>query len=324
MAKFVVLGAGTWGTTLGMLLSKQGHQGWLWDNNPDWLSLLKRERSHPRLKQPFPELLEIAENLPELLPQAEFLLGVIPCGGVREACQVIAPDYQGQLFISCSKGIEKNTFKLPHQVIQETLGKKAVGRVVALTGPSHAEEVCRDKPTAILLAAESLGIVKKASEFLAGPRFFPHLSSDIIGAELGGALKNVVAIACGISRGIGGGDNTQSALITIGLAEILRLGEILGAKKETLYGLGGLGDLLVTCMSIHSRNNNFGKLLGAGHSTEEAMEKIGMVVEGVYTVKTAAQLAKKYQIKTPLIQGVEALLNGQMDADQMICQLLQA
>ena len=185
---FVILGAGSWGIALGMLLSKKGHSGWLWDGNAEWLNLLSKQRVHPRLKQALPDQLGVATDLTQPMQQAEVILGATTCGDLRAACQVAAPYYQGQLFISCSKGIEKESFKLPHQIVRESLGKQATGKIVVLTGPSHAEEVARDLPTAILLAAESVEVALKAKQFLASPQFFPHISTDITGAELGGAF----------------------------------------------------------------------------------------------------------------------------------------
>ncbi len=322
--QFAVLGAGTWGTTLAMLLGSKGYLGWLWDIDSELLRLLNKQRVHPRLSGKLPESLTVSEDLSYCMGQAEVVLGVTPCGALREACATAAAYYRGQLFISCSKGIEQQTLKLPHQIVRETLGDTSNGRLVSLIGPSHAEEVSRRLPTSVLVAAEELSLANEAREIMQTSEFFVHSSTDMIGVELGGALKNVVAIACGMSDALVGGDNIKAALITVGLGEIMRLGESMGAKTETFFGLAGLGDLVVTCVSNHSRNWSFGHLLGSGLSTQQALEKIGMAVEGLYTVRAAAQLVRLQNIKAPLLLGVAAVLENQLPAKDMLYQTLQA
>ena len=308
MANVGVLGAGSWGTALSVLLSDNGHQVTVWSIDENEVKMLNEKREH-ELKLPgvkLPDDMVITGDLGSTIRGRDFLVLAVPSPFTRSTAKKMSPFVaEGQIIVDVAKGIEESTLMtLSRQIEQEILQAD----VAVLSGPSHAEEVGRRLPTTCVIGART----KKTAEYLQSMFisnvFRVYTSPDILGIELGGSLKNVIALAAGIADGLGYGDNTKAALITRGIAEIARLGVKMGGKIETFTGLTGIGDLIVTCASVHSRNRKAGYLIGQGMSMQEAMDEVKMVVEGVYSAKAAAQLAKKYEVSMPIVDEVNAVL----------------
>lgn len=308
MANIGVIGAGSWGTALALLLDKNGHAVTEWSHRPEEAEELSRTREHksklPGVK--LPETMRFTGDLEEVVTGKEVLIMAVPSTAVRSTAAKIRPYLtKGQIVVDVAKGIEENTLMTLSQQIEEELPD---ADVAVLSGPSHAEEVGRKLPTTCVIGAKT----KKTAEYLQSAFinkvFRVYTSPDILGIELGGSLKNVIALAAGIADGLGYGDNTKAALITRGIAEIARLGVKMGGKIETFTGLTGIGDLIVTCASVHSRNRKAGYLIGQGRSMQEAMDEVQMVVEGVYSAKAAAKLAKKYDVPMPIVEEVNKVL----------------
>ena len=320
--RFCVLAAGTWGVSLAHLLANKGWQGRLWDPASDLVQRVESSRRHPKL----PDIslapnLHFGDDLAWASDGAEMMVCATPAIHFRSACQaLLKTGYQNQPFVICTKGIEAGTQLLMHDIARQVLGKHAA--LAVLSGPSHAEEVIRNMPTVVSVASTNLALAQTVQQWFTNPNFRVFTQADVLGVELGAALKNVIAIACGMSDGLGFGDNAKAGLMTRGLTEIVRLGVQMGAEASTLYGLSGMGDLVVTCMSSHSRNNRFGYLMGQGLSIQAAQQKIGMVVEGLYSVEAAAALAKKHRVKMPITQLLHAIKRGMtvQDAFQALMQ----
>ena len=305
--KTMVLGGGGWGTALALLLLDNGCDVALWAHRPETVAALRRDRESPRLRGvPLPEELEITGNL-EGLEGCGLVVLATPSYAVRETARRIAPLVGPEtVVVSTAKGIERDTDLCLTQVIEEELGSR--GRVVALSGPSHAEEVGRRAPTGCVAASRDQGAAELVQDVFMNARFRVYTNSDVLGVELGGALKNVLALCCGVSDGMGLGDNTKALLMTRGMTEMARLGVALGGKKETFAGLSGMGDLIVTCTSMHSRNRRCGILIGQGKSPEEAMREVGNVVEGYFAALSAHQLAEKAGVEMPVCQSAYRVL----------------
>nr|WP_294492119.1 NAD(P)H-dependent glycerol-3-phosphate dehydrogenase [uncultured Mediterraneibacter sp.] len=308
MANVGVLGAGSWGTALSALLSDNGHQVSIWSIDENEVKMLNEKREH-ELKLPGVKLSDnivITGNLEQAVRGKDFLVLAVPSPFTRGTARNMKPYVsEGQIIVDVAKGIEESTL----MTLSEQIGQELPQADVAvLSGPSHAEEVGRRLPTTCVVGAKS----KKTAEYLQAAFnskvFRVYTSPDILGIELGGSLKNVIALAAGIADGLGYGDNTKAALITRGIAEIARLGVKMGGKIETFSGLTGIGDLIVTCASVHSRNRRAGYLIGQGMSMQEAMDEVRMVVEGVYSAKAAAKLAKKHHVSMPIVDEVNAVL----------------
>lgn len=308
MSKVSVIGAGSWGTALAILLEKNGHEVTLWSHREEEVKELAKSREH-KSKLPgvqIPERIEITGNLESALQAKDVLVFAVPSVAVRSTAKKVAPYVKkGQLIVNVAKGIEETTLMTLTDIIEEEIpGAKGC----VLSGPSHAEEVSRGLPTTCVVGAKD----KETAEFLQNvfmsPAFRVYISPDILGIELGGALKNVIALAAGTADGLGYGDNTKAALITRGITEIARLGIAMGAKADTFYGLSGIGDLIVTCASKHSRNRKAGYLMGQGRSMQQAMDEVNMVVEGVYSAKAGLALSQKYKVEMPIIEQVNKVL----------------
>ena len=308
MSKVSVIGAGSWGTALAILLGKNGHEVTLWSHREEEAKELAKSREH-KSKLPgvqIPERIEITGNLESALQAKDVLVFAVPSVAVRSTAKKVAPYVKkGQLIVNVAKGIEETTLMTLTDIIEEEIpGAKGC----VLSGPSHAEEVSRGLPTTCVVGAKD----KETAEFLQNvfmsPVFRVYISPDILGIELGGALKNVIALAAGTADGLGYGDNTKAALITRGITEIARLGIAMGAKADTFYGLSGIGDLIVTCASKHSRNRKAGYLMGQGRSMQQAMDEVNMVVEGVYSEKAGLALSQKYKVEMPIIEQVNKVL----------------
>lgn len=308
MAKVSVLGAGSWGTALSLLLCKNGHEVTLWSALEDEVRMLCEKREH-EFKLPgvrLPEDMKITADLEDSLQDPDVAVLAVPSPFTRSTAHRMASFVKkGQIIVNVAKGVEEHTLMTLSEIISEEIPQ---ADVCVLSGPSHAEEVGKGLPTTCVVSAEK----RETAEYLQGifmsPVFRVYTTPDILGVELGGALKNVIALAAGTADGLGYGDNTKAALITRGIAEISRLGTKMGARAETFYGLSGIGDLVVTCASVHSRNRKAGYLMGKGYTMQEAMDEVKMVVEGVYSARAAKSLAEKYQVEMPIIEEVNKVL----------------
>lgn len=322
MAKVSVLGAGSWGTALSLLLCKNGHEVTLWSALEDEVRMLCEKREHES-KLPgvrLPEDMKITADLEDSLQDPDVAVLAVPSPFTRSTAHRMAPFVKkGQIIVNVAKGVEEHTLMTLSEIISEEIPQ---ADVCVLSGPSHAEEVGKGLPTTCVVSAEK----RETAEYLQGifmsPVFRVYTTPDILGVELGGALKNVIALAAGTADGLGYGDNTKAALITRGIAEISRLGTKMGARAETFYGLSGIGDLIVTCASVHSRNRKAGYLMGKGYTMQEAMDEVKMVVEGVYSAKAAIALAKKYDIDMPIIEQVNSVLFEDQPAKDAVMELM--
>ncbi len=299
--KITVLGSGGWGTALSLLLLDNGNDVTLWSFAEKEAEALRATRENPMLKGvALPEALKITTSM-DVLADSELVVMATPSFAVRETARKAAPLLrQDAVVVSVAKGIEKDTALCLTQIIEEEL--KGKGRVVALSGPSHAEEVGRRVPTGCVAASTDMAAAELVQDVFMSPRFRVYTNSDVLGVELGAALKNVLALCCGVSDGMGLGDNTKALLMTRGMTEMARLGVALGGRKETFAGLSGMGDLIVTCTSMHSRNRRCGILVGQGKSVEEAMKEVGATVEGYYAALSAHQLAEKAGVEMPICE----------------------
>ena len=318
MAKISVAGAGSWGTALAILLHDNGHEVILWSALKDEVSMLSEKREHesklPGVK--IPEEIAITDDLETTLKDRDLIVLAVPSPFTRSTARSMKNLVRkGQIIVNVAKGIDENTLMTLSEIIEEEIPQ---ANVAVLSGPSHAEEVGRKMPTTCVAGART----KETAEYIQGlfmsPVFRVYTSPDILGIELGGALKNVIALAAGTADGLGCGDNTKAALITRGIAEIKRLGVAMGAHAETLTGLSGIGDLIVTCASVHSRNRKAGYLIGKGYTMQEAMDEVKMVVEGVYSAKAALALSRKYHVEMPIVEEVnQVLFEGKSPKDAL-------
>lgn len=324
MASIGILGAGSWGTALAVLLGNNGHQVTLWSHREQEARRLEQARENES-KLPgvrLPDRVAVTFSLEDTMREKDVLILAVPSSQMRSTCRRIAPlTAHGQILVSVAKGIEDGTFATMTDMIREEI-PGSDGAV--LSGPSHAEEVGRGLPTTCVVGATTEKTAKYLQEIFMSPVFRVYISPDILGIELGGALKNVIALAAGIADGLGYGDNTKAALITRGIAEIARLGLKMGGRLETFSGLTGIGDLIVTCASVHSRNRRAGVLIGQGYTAQEAMREVNMVVEGVYSTRAAVALAKKYQVELPIIEQVsQVLFEGKSPKDAVSTLMLR-
>ena len=308
MAKAGVLGAGSWGTALSVLLCDNGHQVTMWSIDENEVKMLNEKREHetklPGVK--LPDQLIVTGDLDDTEKGNDFLVLAVPSPFTRSTAAKMSPCVtDGQIIVDVAKGIEESTLMTLSQQIRQEIPQ---ADVAVLSGPSHAEEVGRRLPTTCVIGATTRKTAEYLQSMFISKVFRVYTSPDILGIELGGSLKNVIALAAGIADGLGYGDNTKAALITRGIAEIARLGVKMGGKIESFTGLTGIGDLIVTCASVHSRNRKAGYLIGQGRSVQEAMDEVKMVVEGVYSAKAAAKLAEKYQVSMPIVEEVNKVL----------------
>lgn len=325
MTKIAVFGAGTWGIALARLLAVNGRDVTVWSAIPAELKSLSTTRRHPNLPgMELPSAMHYTADIAEACTGRDILLFAVPSPFVRSTAKKAAkyiPD--GQLIVDVAKGIEDKTLMTMSEIIEDELAKaERTARVVALSGPTHAEEVARDMPTLIVAASEDEAAAKAVQKAFTAPSFRVYTNTDRRGTELGGAVKNVIALAVGIALGLGYGDNAKAALITRGNAELTRLGLAMGCKPETFAGLSGMGDLIVTCTSMHSRNLHAGMLLGRGKTAEEAKAEVGQVVEGINALPAACRLAKKYKVEMPIVQSVDAILSGKLEARNALAALM--
>ncbi|MDO4339422.1 MAG: NAD(P)H-dependent glycerol-3-phosphate dehydrogenase [Eubacteriales bacterium] len=322
MAKISVLGAGSWGTALSLLLYNNGHEVTLWSVLPEEVEMLREKREHtsklPGVK--LPESMEITTDLEVCLKDPDVAVLAVPSPYTRSTAHKMAPFVrEGQKIVNVAKGVEEVTLMTLSEIIEQEIPQADVN---VLSGPSHAEEVGRGLPTTCVVSGKKRSTAEYLQGIFMSPVFRVYTTPDILGVELGGALKNVIALAAGTADGLGYGDNTKAALITRGIAEIARLGVEMGARAETFYGLSGIGDLIVTCASVHSRNRKAGFLMGKGYTMEEAMDEVKMVVEGVYSAKAAKGLSEKYGVEMPIINEVNKVLFEGKEAAEAVIDLM--
>ena len=319
--KITVLGSGGWGTALALLLLDNGNDVTLWSFMEEECRVLREKRENPMLKGvPLPEALHLTSSM-DALGESELVVMATPSFAVRATARRAAPLLrQDAVVVSVAKGIEKDTALCLTQVIGEELGGKC--RVVALSGPSHAEEVGRRVPTGCVAASRDMAAAELVQEVFMSPRFRVYTNSDVLGVELGAALKNVLALCCGVSDGMGLGDNTKALLMTRGMTEMARLGVALGGRKETFAGLSGMGDLIVTCTSMHSRNRRCGILIGQGKDVQAAMAEVGATVEGYYAALSAHQLSTKAGVEMPICQRAYRVLYEGQPVQEVVNQLM--
>ncbi|MCX7726692.1 MAG: NAD(P)-dependent glycerol-3-phosphate dehydrogenase [Chitinispirillaceae bacterium] len=311
--KIGILGAGSWAIALGVMLNKyRNHTVRLWEFNPTDAEMLRKKREHP-IKLPgisIPLSIEIDNNIKDTVEDAEYVICAVPAQTTRATLKHLVKKCGTEIikkikiWVIVSKGIETGTLKLMSDVLLEELPEVNSGDVVVISGPSHAEEVSRDIPTTVVAASENLEKAKEIQKEFSTETFRIYTNSDIRGVELAGSVKNVIALAAGICDGMGFGDNTKGALLTRGIAEMMRLGKKMGALESTFAGLAGIGDLITTCISRHSRNRKMGELIASGLSLEEALKRMTMVAEGVETTRAVYDLAKKYNIEMPITTEV--------------------
>lgn len=322
MAKVGILGAGSWGTALSLLLYNNGHDVTVWSIDKKEVEMLQTEREH-KSKLPgvsLPEEIQFTNDLEEGMKDKGFLVLAVPSVFTRATARSMKPYIKpGQIIVNVAKGIEETTLMTLSEQIEEELPE---ADVAVLSGPSHAEEVGRGLPTTCVVGATTEKTAEYLQEAFMNEVFRVYISPDILGIELGGSLKNVIALAAGIADGLGYGDNTKAALITRGIAEITRLGVKMGGKAESFSGLTGIGDLIVTCASVHSRNRRAGVLMGQGKTMQEAMDEVQMVVEGVYSAKAAIKLAEKYGVSMPIIEQVNQVLFEDKSAAEAVKELM--
>ena len=322
MANIGIIGAGSWGIALAVLLHNNGHKITVWSILQDEIDMLNAEREHkdklPGVK--LPEDMVFTTDMKSAIEGKNILVLAVPSPFIRSTANSMK-EYvsEGQIIVNVAKGIEEKTLMTLSQVIEDEIPQ---ADVAVLSGPSHAEEVGRGIPTTIVVGASTQKTAEYIQNTFMSDVFRVYTSPDVLGIELGAALKNVVALAAGIADGLGYGDNTKAALITRGITEIARLGMTLGGKFETFCGLSGIGDLIVTCASMHSRNRRAGILIGQGKTMEEAMAEVKMVVEGVYSAKAAVGLAKKHGVELPIIEQVNEVLFNNKPAAEAVRDLM--
>ncbi|WP_130806801.1 NAD(P)H-dependent glycerol-3-phosphate dehydrogenase [Senegalia massiliensis] len=317
-----VLGGGSWGTALSILLAKKGVEVDLWVRNEEKALQMNESRENIQYLPGviLPNNINITSSIDKTIKDKDILLLAVPTQAVRNTIEKIKHDIKpGQIIVNVAKGIEVGTLYRISEIVEELVPNS---KYAVLSGPSHAEEVAKDIPTAIVVASKYEDVGLYVQEFFMTPKFRVYTNEDVIGVELGGALKNVIALGAGISDGLGYGDNTKAALMNRGIIEIARLGEKMGANSMTFAGLSGIGDLIVTCTSMHSRNRRAGIKIGEGHSMEEASRIVGMVVEGIKTSKSAYSLAKKLDVEMPIINAIYEVLYKGKDVKNSVINLM--
>lgn len=322
MAKIGIIGAGSWGTALAVLLYNNGNDVTMWSIDKKEVEMLQGEREHksklPGVK--LPREIQVTNDMAEGMEDKDFLVLAVPSVYTRSTAKSMKPFIKaGQKIVNVAKGIEADTLMTLSEQIEEELPE---ADVAVLSGPSHAEEVGRQLPTMCVVGAKTKETAEYLQQAFANEFFRVYISPDVLGIEIGGSLKNVIALAAGIADGMGYGDNTKAALITRGIAEIARLGVKMGGNIATFQGLTGMGDLIVTCASAHSRNRRAGYLMGQGRTMQEAMDEVQMVVEGVYSAKAGLALARKYDISMPIIEQINKVLFEDKNPREAVKELM--
>jgi glycerol-3-phosphate dehydrogenase (NAD(P)+) len=323
--KITVLGAGSWGTTLAILLADNGHEVKLWAHRPEFARALEAERENKRYLKGivFPDALHAVEDLHDAVRSAEMIVTAVPSQALRETASAFADEsLDGKLVVNVAKGIELKTGKRMSEVLLETLPGLTADRIAVLYGPSHAEEVARQQPTTVVACSPSKTTARKVQDVFHTQFFRVYVNTDLVGVEIAGSVKNIIAIAAGISDGLGFGDNAKAAIITRGLAEISRLSAKLGADPVTVSGLSGIGDLVVTCLSRHSRNRYVGEQIGKGRKLDDVISEMSMIAEGVLTSKAVVELSGRLGVEMPITRAVYEMLFEDKPAQQAIMDLM--
>ena len=323
MTKIGVLGAGTWGMALARMLQLSGNQVTVWSALEKEIDEFSATRRHPNLPgMVIPEELGFTKDMEEVCKDKEILLFAVPSPFVRGTARKAAPYIrEGQIIVDVAKGIEADTLYTMTQIIADEIGNPTA-KLVALSGPTHAEEVAKDLPTTIVSACEDLEIARQVQAVFSNDTMRVYTNTDVFGVELCGAMKNIMALGSGIALGLGYGDNIKAALITRGITEIARLGTAAGCSQHTFYGLAGMGDLIVTATSVHSRNNRCGMLLGQGVKPAEAVKQVGMVVEGIHALPAAMRFMEHYRVDMPIVRAVNNVVNHGADPRQEVMALM--
>ena len=321
--KIAVLGSGTWGTALARLLSLNGHRVALWSALPAEIDNLAATRRHPNLPyMELPEDIFLTADMASALEGAGLAVFAVPSVFMRSVAAKASPLWTpGTVAVSVAKGVEPGTYMTMTDIIENEI-PSLKNTVVALSGPTHAEEVARSMPTAIVSASRSAQTAEMVQRIFSNSFFRVYTNSDILGVELCGAMKNIIALAAGISDGSGYGDNAKAALMTRGMAEIVRVGRAMGCDERTFYGLSGIGDLIVTATSRHSRNNRAGFLIGSGKTAQEAVKEVGMVVEGINALPAALGLRDRFGLEMPITSAVDEIINGGADPKEVVTRLM--
>lgn len=323
MSNIGVLGAGTWGTALARMLHNNGHSVCVWSALKEEVKTLSATRRHPNLPgMEIPAGIAFTEDICQVCRQRDILLFAVPSPFVRSTAKLAAPYVQdGQIIVDVAKGIEPDTLLTMTQIIAQEIANPTV-KLVALSGPTHAEEVAKDLPTTIVSACEDQAVAEWVQNVFWGTCMRVYTNDDVLGVELCGAVKNVIALASGVAVGLGYGDNAKAALITRGMAEISRLGMAMGCREQTFGGLAGIGDLIVTATSVHSRNNRCGMLIGQGVAVDEAIRQVGMVVEGINALPATMTLAKKYDVEMPIVEAAYQVVFEGVSPKDVVQQLM--
>ena len=320
MNNIAIIGSGSWGVALGIHLAKLGNKIKIWSFMQEEADLINNEKKCKFLPEvTLPEGIYCTTSYEEAIKDSEIILHVTPSKFTRNTVKEYKKYVTNQTIVICTKGFEKETLSSLDEVFKQEIPNL---KLAVLSGPSHAEEVSKAVPTAMVIASENEKIANELRDIFMNENLRVYTSKDVKGVELGGALKNIIAFCAGVAAGIGLGDNSFAALITRGLCEISRLGVALGGKYETFYGLTGLGDLIVTCLSEHSRNRTAGKLMGQGKTLEEARNQIGMVIEGVDNIEVAYELAQKYDVDMPIVNAVYDMLYNNLSPKEGVIRLM--
>ncbi len=323
MSNIGVLGAGTWGMALARMLYNSGHKVCVWSALPNEVEEFSATRRHPNLPgMVIPDGIAFTGAMEEVCKGRDVLLFAVPSPFVRSTARAAAPYIENdQIIVDVAKGIEADTLMTMTQIIAQEIANPTV-KLVALSGPTHAEEVAKDMPTTIVSACEDQETAERVQNVFWGTCMRVYTNADVLGVELCGAVKNVIALACGIATGLGYGDNARAALITRGVAEISRLGTAMGCDARTFGGLAGMGDLIVTATSQHSRNNRCGMLIGQGVPVEDAIKQVGMVVEGINALPATMRLAQTYQVEMPIVEAAYQVVHGEIQPGAVVQQLM--
>ncbi|XRD26202.1 NAD(P)H-dependent glycerol-3-phosphate dehydrogenase [Lysinibacillus fusiformis] len=316
MEKVCVLGAGSWGSALAMVLAENDYDTLVWTHRAEQAEEINRMHTNKKYlpETVLPTNLHATSDIAKAATHAETIVVAVPTKAIREVCEKLTAELTKKvLFVHVSKGIEPDSLKRISEILAESLPAEKVDEIVVLSGPSHAEEVVLHHPTTVTAACADIDAAEKVQDLFMNQFFRVYTNDDVIGVEIGGALKNVIALAAGITDGLNYGDNAKAALITRGLAEITRLGVKMGGNPFTFSGLTGMGDLIVTCTSVHSRNWRAGNMLGQGMKLQEVLDQMGMVVEGVRTTKAAYQLAEKYGVAMPISTELYSVLFNEVE-----------
>ena len=320
MYKVGVLGAGTWGMAVARVLCNRHHSVMVWSALPQEIEYIQKNRTHPKLPElQIPDDMEFTTDIKEVC-NSEYLVVAVPSIFMRSTMETAKDYIKDQILIDLAKGVESDSLYTMSEIIRDVLGSQA--KIVALSGPTHAEEVVNDMPSTIVSACGDLEVAEKVQNLFQDTCMRVYTNVDVRGVELCGALKNIIALAAGISHGLNYGDNTRAAIITRGLSEMTRLGTTMGCLEQTFHGLAGIGDLIVTATSVHSRNFKCGTLIGQGYNVDEATKEVGMVVEGLNALPAAMQLSKRYDVEMPITATVDAIVKGKVSPSEAVKALM--